>query len=58
MGVSTSDSTATAGKRIRHFVGVESSKQLAFIDDLHRLGLSRTVDLPEVCIQSKLSLFA
>ncbi|PCG99854.1 Dynamin [Penicillium occitanis (nom. inval.)] len=50
MGVSTSDSTATAGKRIRHFVGVESSKQLAFIDDLHRLGLSRTVDLPELIV--------
>lgn len=48
MGVSTADSTE--GKRIRHFVGVESSKQLAFIDDLHRLGLSRTVDLPEVCL--------
>ncbi|RAO65447.1 uncharacterized protein BHQ10_001459 [Talaromyces amestolkiae] len=48
MSVSTSDSTA--GKRIRHFVGVESSKQLAFIDDLHRLGLSRTVDLPELIV--------
>ncbi|EED18923.1 dynamin family GTPase, putative [Talaromyces stipitatus ATCC 10500] len=48
MGALTNDSTA--GKRIRHFVGVESSKQLAFIDDLHRLGLSRTVDLPELIV--------
>jgi Dynamin family len=44
MGVSS-----TVSKRIRHFIGVESSKQLAFIDDLHRLGLNHTVDLPEVC---------
>ncbi|EED24030.1 dynamin, putative [Talaromyces stipitatus ATCC 10500] len=48
MGVPTNESNA--GKRIRHFVGVESSKQLAFIDDLHRLGLSRTVDLPELIV--------
>lgn len=51
MGVPISESAEE--KRIRHFVGVESSKQLAFIDDLHRLGLSRTVDLPEVCLPSK-----
>lgn len=55
MGASTLDSTS--GQRIRHFVGVESSKQLAFIDDLQRLGLSRTVDLPEVCLQSNYLLF-
>uniref|UniRef100_A0A093XEB0 Interferon-induced GTP-binding protein Mx1 n=1 Tax=Talaromyces marneffei PM1 TaxID=1077442 RepID=A0A093XEB0_TALMA len=48
MGASTLDSTS--GQRIRHFVGVESSKQLAFIDDLQRLGLSRTVDLPELIV--------
>jgi hypothetical protein len=36
------------GKRIRHFVGAESSTQLAFIDDLHQLGLNSTVELPEV----------
>jgi hypothetical protein len=36
------------GKTIRHFVGSESSKQLAFIDDLHTLGLNNTVELPEV----------
>jgi hypothetical protein len=36
------------GKRVRHFVGVESSEQLAFIDELQELGLSSTIDLPEV----------
>lgn len=35
------------GKTVRHFVGVESSAQLAFIDELHMLGLSSTVNLPE-----------
>jgi hypothetical protein len=35
-------------KRIRHFVGLESSKQLGFIDHLHNLGLNATVELPEV----------
>lgn len=33
---------------MRHFVGVESSEQLAFIDELQELGLSSTIDLPEV----------
>lgn len=39
------------GQRIRHFVGVESSEQLAFIDELHALGLSSTVELPEVYLR-------
>lgn len=34
--------------RVRHFVGVESSEQLAFIDELQALGLSSTINLPEV----------
>ncbi|KAL2812424.1 P-loop containing nucleoside triphosphate hydrolase protein [Aspergillus granulosus] len=36
--------------RIRHFVGVESSEQLAFIDELHALGLSSTIELPELVV--------
>jgi hypothetical protein len=44
------------GKTIRHFVGSESSKQLAFIDDLHTLGLNNTVELPEVSKQVSASL--
>ncbi|KAJ0416584.1 P-loop containing nucleoside triphosphate hydrolase protein [Aspergillus carlsbadensis] len=36
--------------RIRHFVGVESSEQLAFIDELHALGLSSTIELPELIV--------
>ncbi|KAF7587219.1 hypothetical protein BBP40_007532 [Aspergillus hancockii] len=35
------------GNRVRHFVGVESSEQLAFIDELQALGLSSTINLPE-----------
>ncbi|KAL4814088.1 P-loop containing nucleoside triphosphate hydrolase protein [Aspergillus spinulosporus] len=38
------------GNRIRHFVGVESSEQLAFIDELHKLGLSSTIELPELVV--------
>ncbi|KAL2824858.1 P-loop containing nucleoside triphosphate hydrolase protein [Aspergillus cavernicola] len=38
------------GKRIRHFAGVESSEQLAFIDELHALGLSSTIELPELVV--------
>ncbi|KAL4910272.1 hypothetical protein BDW74DRAFT_186358 [Aspergillus multicolor] len=38
------------GKRIRHFVGVESSEQLAFIDELHKLGLSSSIELPELVV--------
>ncbi|KAL4939797.1 hypothetical protein BDV06DRAFT_198064 [Aspergillus oleicola] len=38
------------GNRIRHFVGVESSEQLAFIDELHALGLSSTIELPELVV--------
>ncbi|GFF21979.1 interferon-induced GTP-binding protein Mx [Aspergillus udagawae] len=38
------------GKRVRHFVGVESSEQLAFIDELQELGLSSTIDLPELVV--------
>ncbi|GFF60215.1 interferon-induced GTP-binding protein Mx [Aspergillus udagawae] len=38
------------GKRVRHFVGVESSEQLAFIDELQELGLSSTIDLPELMV--------
>ncbi|GFG16095.1 interferon-induced GTP-binding protein Mx [Aspergillus udagawae] len=38
------------GKRVRHFVGVESSAQLAFIDELQELGLSSTIDLPELVV--------
>ncbi|KAL4912289.1 P-loop containing nucleoside triphosphate hydrolase protein [Aspergillus aurantiobrunneus] len=38
------------GKRIRHFVGVESSEQLAFIDELHALGLSSSIELPELIV--------
>ena len=41
-------STANMGKGIRHFVGVESSRQLAFIDDLYKLGINATIELPEV----------
>ncbi|KAL4928136.1 putative dynamin family GTPase [Aspergillus undulatus] len=36
--------------RIRHFIGVESSEQLAFIDELHALGLSSTIELPELIV--------
>ncbi|KAL3468557.1 P-loop containing nucleoside triphosphate hydrolase protein [Aspergillus heterothallicus] len=36
--------------RIRHFVGVESSEQLAFIDELHALGLNSTIELPELIV--------
>ncbi|KAE8391222.1 P-loop containing nucleoside triphosphate hydrolase protein [Aspergillus alliaceus] len=38
------------GKRVRHFVGVESSEQLAFIDELQALGLSNTIKLPELVV--------
>ncbi|KAJ5114720.1 hypothetical protein NUU61_000479 [Penicillium alfredii] len=38
------------GKRPRHFAGVESSEQLAFIDELQTLGLSGTVNLPELVV--------
>ncbi|KAL4891933.1 P-loop containing nucleoside triphosphate hydrolase protein [Aspergillus ambiguus] len=38
------------GKRVRHFVGVESSEQLAFIDELQELGLSSTINLPELVV--------
>ncbi|KAL3435238.1 P-loop containing nucleoside triphosphate hydrolase protein [Aspergillus tetrazonus] len=38
------------GNRIRHFVGVESSEQLAFIDELHKLGLSSDIKLPELVV--------
>ncbi|KAL4999594.1 P-loop containing nucleoside triphosphate hydrolase protein [Aspergillus recurvatus] len=38
------------GNRIRHFVGVESSEQLAFIDELHKLGLSSSIELPELVV--------
>ncbi|KAJ1711523.1 dynamin family GTPase [Aspergillus flavus] len=38
------------GKRVRHFVGVESSEQLAFIDELQALGLSNTINLPELVV--------
>ncbi|KAF7176470.1 hypothetical protein CNMCM7691_002788 [Aspergillus felis] len=38
------------GKRVRHFVGVESSEQLAFIDELQELGLSSTIDLPQLVV--------
>ncbi|OOF98716.1 hypothetical protein ASPCADRAFT_204471 [Aspergillus carbonarius ITEM 5010] len=38
------------GKRVRHFVGVESSEQLAFIDELQALGLSGTINLPELVV--------
>lgn len=34
--------------RIRHLDGTKGSEQLAFIDDLHALGLNSTVMLPEV----------
>ncbi|KAL4886445.1 P-loop containing nucleoside triphosphate hydrolase protein [Aspergillus karnatakaensis] len=37
-------------QRIRHFRGVESSEQLKFIDELHALGLSSTIDLPELIV--------
>ncbi|KAA8645430.1 putative dynamin family GTPase [Aspergillus tanneri] len=37
-------------KRIRHFIGRESSEQLAFIDELHALGLSNDVELPELVV--------
>ncbi|KAJ5459489.1 hypothetical protein N7530_011433 [Penicillium desertorum] len=36
--------------RPRHFAGVESSEQLAFIDELQALGLSSTVNLPELVV--------
>ena len=36
------------GKGIRHFAGVESERQAAFIDDLYKLGISATIELPEV----------
>ncbi|RAH46275.1 putative dynamin family GTPase [Aspergillus brunneoviolaceus CBS 621.78] len=36
--------------RVRHFVGVESSEQLAFIDELQALGLSSTINLPELVV--------
>ncbi|KAE8381770.1 P-loop containing nucleoside triphosphate hydrolase protein [Aspergillus bertholletiae] len=38
------------GKKVRHFVGVESSEQLAFIDELQALGLSNTIKLPELVV--------
>ncbi|KAL4987610.1 P-loop containing nucleoside triphosphate hydrolase protein [Aspergillus falconensis] len=38
------------GNRIRHFVGVESSEQLAFVDELHKLGLSSSIELPELVV--------
>ena len=34
--------------RVRHFVGKESSYLIAFIDDLHTLGLNEKIQLPEV----------
>ncbi|KAJ5123523.1 hypothetical protein N7448_009620 [Penicillium atrosanguineum] len=37
-------------KRPRHFDGVESSEQLAFIDELQALGLSSTINLPELVV--------
>ena len=33
---------------IRHFAGKKSSEQLAFIDDLHKLGLDKWIELPQV----------
>ncbi|KAL6236461.1 hypothetical protein BDW75DRAFT_250117 [Aspergillus navahoensis] len=38
------------GNRIRQFVGVESSEQLAFVDELHKLGLSSSIELPELVV--------
>ncbi|KAK2873509.1 hypothetical protein FQN49_002306 [Arthroderma sp. PD_2] len=38
------------GDGIRHFVGVESSKQLAFIDDLYKLGVNTNIELPELVV--------
>ncbi|KAJ6161601.1 hypothetical protein N7485_009831 [Penicillium canescens] len=38
------------GTRPRHFAGVESSEQLAFIDELQALGLSSTINLPELVV--------
>ncbi|KAJ5733713.1 hypothetical protein N7493_002499 [Penicillium malachiteum] len=36
--------------RPRHFDGVESSEQLAFIDELQALGLSNSINLPELVV--------
>ncbi|EFR05474.1 hypothetical protein MGYG_08487 [Nannizzia gypsea CBS 118893] len=38
------------GQGIRHFVGVESSKQLAFVDDLYKLGVNTNIELPELVV--------
>jgi hypothetical protein len=55
MDIQTSQASIKMGTRPRHFTGVESSEQLAFIDELQALGLSSTINLPEVSPKSQFS---